>query len=39
MKAQEIEYVLTHSGASLYLGQPELLAEIDTIRARLSNIR
>src|SRR6516165_9690558 len=23
MKAKEIEYVLTHSGASLYLGQPE----------------
>ncbi len=39
MKAKEIEYVLTHSGASLYLGQPELLPQIEEIRAGLYNIR
>jgi long-chain acyl-CoA synthetase len=39
MKAKEIEYVLTHSGASLYLGQPELFLEIEDIQAGLSGIR
>jgi long-chain acyl-CoA synthetase len=32
-KAPEIGYVLSHSGASLYLGQPEFVSEIAGIRS------
>jgi long-chain acyl-CoA synthetase len=39
MKAREIEYVLAHSGASIYLGQPELFREIQDIQARFAGIR
>jgi long-chain acyl-CoA synthetase len=39
MKAPEIEYVLEHSGSSVYLGQPELFEEIEGIRARFPEIR
>jgi long-chain acyl-CoA synthetase len=39
MKAQEIAYVLDHSGASLYLGQPELFAEIAELPACFPDVR
>jgi long-chain acyl-CoA synthetase len=39
MKAPEIEYVLEHSGSSMYLGQPELFQEIENIRSRFPRIR
>jgi len=39
MKAAEIAYVLDHSGASLYLGQPELFEEIRELPACFPNIR
>jgi long-chain acyl-CoA synthetase len=39
MKAPEIEYVLKHSGSSMYLGQPELFREIEDIRLRFPCIR
>jgi long-chain acyl-CoA synthetase len=45
-KAPEISYVLGHSGASLYLGQPELLGEVaptsadeHCVRAFIFNVR
>ena len=33
MKGPELQYVLNHSGARLYLGQPGLFAEIDPVRS------
>src|SRR5215471_19416429 len=39
MKAAEIEYVLEHSGCSIYLGQGELFQEIAQIRGRLATVR
>ena len=39
MKAAEIEYVLEHSGCSIYLGQGELFHEIAQIRGRLPTVR
>jgi acyl-CoA synthetase (AMP-forming)/AMP-acid ligase II len=39
LKAPEIAHVLEHSGASLYLGQPELFGEIEHLRARLPNVQ
>jgi long-chain acyl-CoA synthetase len=39
MKASEIAYVLEHSGASLYLGQPELFEEIRDLPACFPNVR
>jgi long-chain acyl-CoA synthetase len=39
MKAPEIRYVLEHSGASLYLGQPDLLRELAAIRSSLQRVR
>jgi acyl-CoA synthetase (AMP-forming)/AMP-acid ligase II len=33
MKGPELQYVLNHSGARLYLGQPGLFAEIDSVRS------
>jgi long-chain acyl-CoA synthetase len=38
-KAAEIEYVLGHSGASIYIGEPELFKEIEGIRPRLATVR
>jgi long-chain acyl-CoA synthetase len=39
MKAPEIEYVIKHSGTSIYLGQSELFQEIDESRPLLPNIK
>jgi acyl-coenzyme A synthetase/AMP-(fatty) acid ligase len=39
MKAAEIEYVLEHSGCSIYFGQYELFQEIAEIRGRLPTVR
>jgi len=39
MKRPEIEYVLEHSGTSVYLGQFELFQEIDKSRPHLPNIK
>jgi long-chain acyl-CoA synthetase len=39
MKAPEIEYVVQHSGCSIYLGQSELFQEIAEIRGRLTTVR
>src|SRR5215472_8129837 len=39
MKRPEIEYVLEHSGTSIYLGQFELFQEIDKSRPHLPNIK
>jgi len=39
MKAAEIAYVLEHSGASLYLGQPELFEQIRDLPACFPNVR
>ena len=39
MKAAEIEYVLEHSGSSIYLGQSELFQEISESRLRFPTIR
>jgi long-chain acyl-CoA synthetase len=39
MKAAEIAYVLDHSGASLYLGQPDLFAEIAELPACFPDVR
>jgi long-chain acyl-CoA synthetase len=39
MKAQEIAYVLEHSGASFYLGQPELFEEIVELPACFPGIQ
>ncbi|HLZ81998.1 MAG TPA: AMP-binding protein [Caulobacteraceae bacterium] len=39
LKGPEIEYVLGHSGASIYIGEPGLVDEIEAIRPRLANIR
>jgi len=39
MMASEVRYVLEHSGASLYLGQPELLGELGAIRSCLPRVR
>ena len=39
MKGPEIEYVLAHSGASIYVGQPDLFREVADIRARFPGIR
>jgi long-chain acyl-CoA synthetase len=38
-KAPEIGYVLSHSGASLYLGQPELRSEVTPIRSAPHGVR
>ena len=38
-KAREIGYVLSHSGASLYLGQPELRSEVAPIRSAPHGVR
>jgi long-chain acyl-CoA synthetase len=39
LKGPEIEYVLGHSAASIYFGEPGLFDEIEEIRPRLANIR
>src|SRR6516225_2634378 len=39
MKAAEIEYVLEHSGCSIYFGQSGLFQEIAKIRGRLPTVR
>jgi acyl-CoA synthetase (AMP-forming)/AMP-acid ligase II len=39
LKGPEIEYVLCHSGASIYLGETGFAAEIEEIRPRLKSIR
>jgi long-chain acyl-CoA synthetase len=39
LTAPEVAYVLEHSGASIYLGQPELFQEIEDIRLRCPNVR
>jgi len=39
MKAAEIEYVLEHSGCSIYFGQCELFQEIAKSRGRLPTVR
>jgi long-chain acyl-CoA synthetase len=39
MKGPEIEYVLAHSGASIYLGQPELFREVADIQPRFPRMR
>jgi long-chain acyl-CoA synthetase len=39
MKAAEIAYVLDHSGASLYLGQPELFEEIAELPPCFADVR
>ena len=38
MKGPELQYVLNHSGARLYLGQPALFAEIDSVRSGVQSI-
>jgi len=38
MKGPELQYVLNHSGARLYLGQPSLFAEIDTLRSGVQSV-
>jgi long-chain acyl-CoA synthetase len=39
MKAPEIDYVLEHSGASIYIGQDQLFREINGASSRLSRMR
>ena len=39
MKAAEIEYVLEHSGCSVYFGQCELFEEVAKIKGRLPTVR
>jgi long-chain acyl-CoA synthetase len=39
MKAPEIDYVLEHSGASIYIGQNQLFREINGVSSRLSRMR
>jgi long-chain acyl-CoA synthetase len=38
MKGPELQYVLNHSGARLYLGQPALFAEIDPVRSGVQSV-
>src|SRR5207248_10152057 len=38
LKGSELEYVLNHSGARLYLGQHDLFPEVHAIRSGLSQI-
>jgi len=38
MKGPELQYVLNHSGARLYLGEPALFAEIDSVRSGVQSI-
>lgn len=39
MQPSEVAYVLEHSGASLYLGQPDLLRELAAIRSTAPQLR
>jgi long-chain acyl-CoA synthetase len=39
LKSHEIEFILTHSDASLYLGHPDLFQEVESLRPRLPQIR
>jgi acyl-CoA synthetase (AMP-forming)/AMP-acid ligase II len=39
MKAPEIDYVLEHSGASIYIGEDQLFREINGVSSRLSRMR
>jgi long-chain acyl-CoA synthetase len=39
LKAQEIEYVLRHSGAACYIGQPDLYSEVMGLRKQLAELR
>ena len=39
MKAPEIDYVLEHSGASIYIGQSQLFREIEGVLSCLSRVR
>jgi long-chain acyl-CoA synthetase len=38
LKGPELEYVLQHSGARLYLGQPDLFPEVQAVRSRLPEL-
>ena len=38
MKGPELQYVLNHSGARLYLGQPSLFFEIDPLRSDVPSV-
>src|SRR6185436_7081644 len=38
LKGSELEYVLNHSGARLYLGQGDLFPEIQSIRSNLGQV-
>jgi len=39
LKGAELEYILQHSGARLYLGQHDLFSEVEAIRADLHQAR
>jgi long-chain acyl-CoA synthetase len=39
MKGPEIQYILEHSGSSIYVGQRELFAEVERIRPSLPGVR
>jgi long-chain acyl-CoA synthetase len=39
LKAREIEYVLRHSGAACYIGQPDLYSEVVGLQKQLSELR
>jgi long-chain acyl-CoA synthetase len=38
LKGTEIEYVLRHSGARLFFGQPSLFPEVHSVRSRLPDV-
>src|SRR5207247_7501110 len=38
LKGPELEYVLHHSGARLYLGQADLFPEVQAVRSRLPGL-
>lgn len=39
LKAREIEYVLRHSGAACYIGQPDLYSEVTGLRKQVPDLR
>ena len=39
LKGPEIEYILRHSGAACYIGQPDLYSEVTGFRGRLPELR